>query len=75
MPKNDNENKHRREMLRSLSMVSQLGLTVAACIIIGVLLGRWLDNLLDTSPWLLLLFSLLGVVAAFKSLFEFVKKK
>jgi len=75
MPKNDNENKHRREMLRSLSMVSQLGLTVAACIIIGVLLGRWLDNLLNTSPWLLLLFSLLGVVAAFKSLFEFVKKK
>ena len=75
MPKNDNESKNRKEMLRSLSMVSQLGLTVAACIIIGVLLGRWLDGLLSTSPWLLLLFSLLGVVAAFKSLYEFIKGK
>ena len=74
MPRKD-DNKFRQELLRSLSMVSQIGLTVTACVLMGVLLGRFLDNHFGTSPWLLLVFTLLGVTAAFKSLFEFAKRK
>jgi ATP synthase protein I len=48
---------------------------MAACVLIGVFLGRFLDNLLNTSPWLLLLFSLLGVGAALKALFDLAAKK
>ncbi|NLN53511.1 MAG: hypothetical protein GX150_04315, partial [Firmicutes bacterium] len=36
---------------------------MAATIFVGVLLGRFLDSLLGTSPWLLLIFSLLGAGA------------
>ena len=42
---------------------------------LGVLLGKWLDSLLNTSPWMLLLFSLLGAGAAFKHLYDFSKGK
>ncbi len=42
---------------------------------IGVFLGRFLDKLLGTSPWLLLLFSLLGVGATFKALLDTGLKK
>jgi len=74
MPNKNDDNKYRAELIRSLSMVSQLGLMIAACIVIGVLLGSFLDNLLGTSPWLLLVFSIFGVIAAFKSLFDFAKR-
>jgi ATP synthase protein I len=51
-----------------------MGLMVAACLLVGVLLGRFLDGLLGTSPWLLIIFSLLGAAAAFKSLFDFADR-
>jgi ATP synthase protein I len=62
--------KQNGDFLRALSSFSQLGITIVACLLIGVFLGRFLDNLLDTSPWLLLLFSLLGAGAAIKAVFD-----
>jgi ATP synthase protein I len=72
MPKNDKQ--QRREIMRALSLLSHIGITIAVCILIGVLLGRFLDSVLGTSPWLLLVFSLLGTAAAFKSLLDIAKK-
>ncbi|NLK39801.1 MAG: hypothetical protein GX303_06125 [Clostridiales bacterium] len=43
--------------------------------LIGVLIGRFLDNLLGTTPWLLLVFSLCGAGAAFKAIFDQSGKK
>jgi len=71
----NDKKKQRGGVLRALSFASQIGVTMAACVIIGVFLGRYLDNLLHTSPWLLLLFSLLGMAAAFRSIFSLAKKK
>ena len=42
-------------------------------ILIGVLLGKYLDDLFGTSPWLLLVFSFLGAGAAIGSLFNIPK--
>lgn len=61
------------DTLRMLANVSQIGVTMGASVLIGVLLGKYLDRLLDTSPWLLLIFSLLGAGAAIKSLFNIPK--
>ncbi len=63
-----------RELLRALSFFSQIGITMAACVLIGVLLGKFLDGLLGTSPWLLLVFSLLGAGAALKAVFDLGNK-
>jgi len=74
MSQND-DNESRKEYLRALSFLGHIGITIVACIGIGVLLGRFLDNLLGTSPWLLLVFTLLGAAAGFKSIFDVMKKR
>ena len=62
------------KMLRAISTFTQIGFMITACIVVGVFAGRYLDRLLGTSPWLLIILSLLGVAAAFKSIFDYVKK-
>lgn len=61
--------------LRAFAYVSQIGVTMAASVLVGVLSGKFLDSLFGTKPWFLLIFSLLGVGAAFKSLFDISQKK
>ncbi len=64
----------KNEMMRMLTYFSQIGVTIGTTILIGVFMGKYLDNLFGTSPWLLLVFSLLGAGAALKSLFYFPKE-
>lgn len=66
-PKQDTP-RQRRAVLRALSFLSQLGVTIFACLLVGVLLGKVLDQLLGASPWLLLVFSLLGALAAVREI-------
>lgn len=77
MSKQDNKEKQPKnnETLRALSYFSQIGVTMAASVLVGVLLGKYLDRLLGTTPWLLLIFSLLGVGAAIKSIFNMPRDK
>lgn len=70
--KNDKDN---REILKALSLLAQLGLTMASCIIVGILIGKFLDHVLNTSPWLLVVFAFLGAIAAFKTLYDIVIKE
>jgi len=70
----DNKKKRRGSVLRALSISSQIGVTMTACVFIGVFLGKYLDKLLGTSPWLLLIFSLLGVASALWSVFRLAKR-
>jgi len=70
----DREKRHRNGVLRALSFSSQIGFTLIACVFVGVFLGKYLDKILGTSPWLLLLLSLIGAAAAFWSIFRFYKK-
>ena len=66
----DNAKKQRRELIRALSSLSQVGITMVVCVLIGVFLGKFLDDRLGTAPWLLLVCSLLGVAAAIKSIYD-----
>lgn len=71
---NDKQPKN-SETLRALARFSQIGVTMAASVLVGVLLGKYLDSLLGTTPWLLLIFSLLGAGAAIKVLFNISENK
>lgn len=77
MSKKSNKDKESRnsETFRALANFSQIGITMAASVFIGVFLGKYLDSLLGTPPWFLLIFSLLGVGAAIKNLFNISKDK
>ena len=60
--------------LRALSLCSELAVSAAACVFLGVFLGKTLDRLLGTAPWLLLAFSLLGAAAALRAMVVLAKK-
>jgi len=62
------------EFVRAYALLLQIGVTIIACLAVGIVIGYFLDRLLGTSPWLLLVFSLFGMGAAFKSIFDFSKK-
>ena len=64
----------RAAAMRALSLCSELGISVAACVFLGVFLGKGLDRLLGASPWLLLACSLLGAAAALRTLVVLAKK-
>ncbi len=72
--KKDSRSKN-NETFRALANFSQIGITMAAAVLIGVFIGKYLDDLFNTKPCLLLIFSLLGAGAALRSLFQVPDKK
>jgi len=64
----------KREMLRAMGLMSQIGFTIIICVAMGLFLGRLLDSILGTSPWLLVAFTLLGCFSAIKVLIDLAKK-
>ena len=70
----DNKQQQRKNLMQGLTFFSQIGISMASCVLLGVVAGGFLDRRFDTSPWLLLVFSLFGVAASFKVLFDWAKK-
>jgi F0F1-type ATP synthase assembly protein I len=50
--------------------VAGVGLQFAAAIVLFLFLGRWLDGLFGTEPWLLLAGVLVGAVGGFYSMYR-----
>lgn len=61
-------------IIKSLSLVSQIGILMATPIFMCTLFGYWLDTKLGTQGLFLILFILVGVYAAFRNLFVTVLK-
>lgn len=57
-----------------LLKLSSLGLEMGAAVVIGLLIGSWLDRHFDTNPWLTLLFLGFGFAAATKSVVRALRK-
>lgn len=71
----ENNKKKTSGGLQSIGYITQMGVNMAVTIMVGVFVGRFLDGIFDTSPWLLLICSLLGVGAAIKNVFDMSKNK
>ena len=56
--------------LRQMGDLLSMGWNLALCIGVGLTLGVLLDKWLDTRPWGILIFLLLGVAAGFVNLFR-----
>lgn len=63
------------ETFRALTQFSQIGITMASSVFIGVIAGKYLDQWLGTSPWFLIIVSMLGVGSAIKLVFSNSKPK
>lgn len=60
--------------LYELLKLSSLGLEMGAAVVIGLLVGMWLDSQFSTEPWLMLLFLGCGFAAAGKAVARALKK-
>jgi len=57
-----------RRHIKELAYFSTIGLSMALAIFIGLAIGVYLDRIWDTSPWLTLIFLVLGIAAGFKNI-------
>lgn len=61
---------NRMELMNIVALAGSLGLTLFVGIMVGVFLGRTVDAYVGTSPWGMILFSLLGTASGFWSLYK-----
>jgi ATP synthase protein I len=59
---------------RKLAELSSLALMLPASIAVGLFFGYWLDKRLGTDPWMLMIFTLLGVAAGLIALIRGISK-
>lgn len=52
----------------------ELGIEIGGCVVIGMAIGYYLDRWLDTKPYLLLVFLVLGFAAALRALIRFTRR-
>ncbi|OIO00995.1 MAG: hypothetical protein AUJ49_08740 [Desulfovibrionaceae bacterium CG1_02_65_16] len=55
--------------MEMLSTAGTIGLQLVCSTFIGLAMGYFLDKWLGTSPWLLVIFLLLGITAGFRDVF------
>ena len=65
----------KKNLLKSLGMISTMGISVAVAIAIGVFIGVKVDAWLGTKPWFFFIFLFLGIVAGFRNIFIIAGKE
>ena len=63
-----------RKLFRMLGALSTVGITLVVSTVIGYFIGHWLDGKFDTTPWLTVVFLLVGIAAGFKNLYDQTRK-
>lgn len=58
-----------REIMKALSLLTQIGLAMFVPIFGCILIGSYLDKLFKTNVIFLLIFTILGVLSAFRTLY------
>lgn len=64
----------KKEIFRLLYKFSAVGIEMGLSVVIGLLMGFYLDRYFKTQPWLTILFIIFGIAAAFKAVLRAVKE-
>jgi len=64
-----------KPLFRQLLQASTVGLNLVFSTFIGLAIGYGLDKLFKTSPWLTIIFLILGIVSGFRDLVRMAKKQ
>jgi ATP synthase protein I len=59
----------KRQLFKTLSFLSSVGISMVAATLIGLAMGYYLDKWLGTAPWLTLAFLMLGIVSGFRNIY------
>ncbi len=63
-----------RKQLRQAHRVASVGMEMAIAVVIGTLGGSWLDQRLQTRPWLALMGMFFGVAAGFRGVLRVARQ-
>lgn len=69
-----NKDNKKSELLDAIGSVGMLGTHLVGCTIVGGVFGYYLDEWLETGPWLLMIMTLLGIFAGFRNVFQEVAR-
>lgn len=64
-----------RQLFKSLGFLSSIGISMVAATLIGLAMGYYLDQWLETSPWFTLIFLLFGIIAGFRNMFILTRRE
>ena len=64
----------RFEVMRTFGQVGTIGLSFVLAIGLGTMAGWWLDSVTGFSPWFLVTFFVLGVVAGIRNVYATTKR-
>lgn len=59
----------KRSLIKTLGLVSSMGISMALAIAIGVFMGLTLDRWLGTKPWFFFIFLFIGITAGFRNIY------
>ncbi|MGI6404937.1 MAG: AtpZ/AtpI family protein [Syntrophaceticus sp.] len=61
---------------KTLGLMTNIGVTLAAAVLIGYYMGYYLDQWIfgKTNYWLTIIFSLFGIAAGFRTIFNMINK-
>lgn len=60
---------NKRQLIKTLGFLSSVGICMVASCMIGLAMGYYLDEWLDTSPWLTLIMLGFGIASGFRNIF------
>ncbi|MBU5427841.1 AtpZ/AtpI family protein [Tissierella pigra] len=64
------KNKNYKDILQNVALVSQMGISIITPILLGVLLGQFIDKKLGTNYAFSIIFIILGSGAGFLNIFK-----
>ncbi|HDH02020.1 MAG TPA: AtpZ/AtpI family protein [Nitrospirae bacterium] len=64
----------KKELWRQLLDASAIPLNLVAATFVGFAIGYGLDKLFGTSPYLTIIFFILGIIAGFRELFRYARR-
>lgn len=64
-----------KPLFRQLLEASTVGLNLVLSTFIGLAIGYGLDKFFHSSPWLTIIFLILGIIAGFRELVRIAKKQ
>lgn len=59
----------KKRLIKSLGIISSMGISVAVAIALGVYIGWQLDKWLGTAPWFFFIFLFFGIAAGFRNIY------
>ncbi|MCK4536963.1 MAG: AtpZ/AtpI family protein [Desulfuromonadales bacterium] len=63
-----------RQLMKSLGLLSSIGISMVASSFIGLFIGYSLDKWLGTTPWMTLIWLGIGIASGFRNIFILTRR-